>query len=1226
MGLRLIIGPAGSGKTQYIIDSVINDLVISDMLSMHPILIVVPDQATFQMEKAILEDGRLDGFINLHILGFRRLCLRVLDEVGGVTRPFITPVGRSMAIQSILWDHRDRLSVYGPMVDYPGFRETIIQALSEFNAYDVMPGDLKLDAEEQDKEPPFLSQKLNDLELIYCKYQEFLEDNFLDPDDYLELAAARMHRSSLVRDASVWIDGFSGFTPKEYKVISSMLNSASQVSIALCMDHEEIQHKPRETSLFHPVREVYENVLEICQENGVPIEETIVLGEQLPLPRFESRELSQIEYGFRHKERRTKLSFDRLTPETENDINAGSGHGELSMLCCGVELVAAVNPRAEVEFVAREILKLVREQGLRFRDITLELRNLERYKELIEITFQDHGIPFFLDQKRSLSHHPLAELIRSAFDIVLTDFGFDSVFRYLKTDLVPLKREWVDQLENYVLACGIRGKRWISQDPWQYTKQFISDEDEPGTVSGGQRIDQIRREAMDAFSKFYYCLKTPGSEYSAVEEAFDADDPGQAEPRLTAKDISMAVYNLLLELNVPKTLSGWQEDCESQGDLISALEHAGVWDKTLEILEQAVEILGEQPCDVRTYSLLLNAGLEDIRLGAIPPSLDQVLIGNLDRTRQPKCEVTFLLGALEGDFPKKQVEEGIFTDKEREMLLRAGLNLEPSSRIRQLHEQYLVYIALTRPQKALYISYPLGDRDGKAVIPSSVIGWVKSIMPHKQERLVSMDPPGTYPEDLDYLAPATLWSLTARRLSLMRQGIYPGIVWEEAYRWMLEPSRAAKSRRILSSLGYSNKIEQLGEVLSGKLYGSPLITSVSRLERFQQCPFQHFARDGLGLREREVFELDPLKAGNFFHEAMREFILKILSCGQHVEQMEQQDVIDIMDEVVQQLVPKIQNELFLSSFRYKHVSQTLGSVLRRSAVLFLEHMQRSEFRPLAVEVPFGLAGGVTPYSVNVPGHGEVLIRGRIDRVDVAKLGSDLYVRIVDYKSSQSNLDLLEIHYGLSLQLLVYLCVVLSKWDEIVQRLCVLQGTVRAVEEETQANNRALTPLPAGAVYLVIDDPFIKEDGPIDSEAAWIKQKKKLKMTGALVDDLEVLRLMDGTSSGSSDILPVYFTKAGNIGSSSKTVAGEDLNALLTYVLGKVSQISAEIISGRIDIEPFRRNQLRACTYCAFGPLCTFDVLVEGNQYKIFESVSRERIWDEIRELPKEEKSSGSREG
>ncbi|HOA70762.1 MAG: helicase-exonuclease AddAB subunit AddB [Bacillota bacterium] len=1188
MGLRFIIGPAGSGKTQYIIDSVIEGLLRDgsasqgpeagpfDILSKPPVLIIVPDQATFQMEKAILEDGRIRGFMNLHVLGFRRLCLKVLDEVGGVTRPFITPVGRSMAVQSILWEHRDDLKVYAPLVDYPGFRDEVIRAFSEFSAYDISPEDLKTLSMGQASHPPFLSQKLQDLELIYRKYREFLQDRLLDPDDYLILAAQRIPRSSLVQDATVWIDGFSGFTPREYEVIEAILRTASQVNLALCMDREEIQHPPNETSLFHPVREVYEKTLDICRSSGISVEDAIILGEDSPLPRFKHPELACLESAFRSKHRGRWRAFEPLCDET----NPG-----------GVCLVSAVNLQAEVEFVAREILRLVREEGLRFRDITVELRNLETYKHLIEMVFTRHGIPYFLDLKSSLAHHPLAELIRSAFDIVLTDFSFDPVFRYLKTDLVPLDRECVDELENYVLACGIRGKQWILDEPWAYTMEFISDDEaSAGTRVDNRRVDGIRRQAMAAFSRFYQKLE-------------DAT-------RLTAEGISLALFDLLVDLGVQETLARWQQDCEQRGDLISAMEHAGVWDKVLEILEQAVEILGPLPCDIETYALIMNAGLEDMRLGAIPPSLDQVLVGSLDRTRQPECQVTFLLGASEGSFPMKHGEKGVFTDEEREILLKAGLNLEPSSRLKQLHEEYLVYIAFTRPRKALYISYPLGDNDGKAMFPSPVISWIKATMPYKQIRFVSTDPPGSYPEDLHYVAPATVWGVTARRLSLLRQGLQPGIVWEEVYRWMLEPSRVDKARKILGALGFTNKLEHLGQALSAKLYGQPLITSVSRLERFQRCPFSHFAADGLGLKQRQVFRLDPLKTGSFFHEAMREFVREVSAHEEEVSHMEQQQIVELMDQVIGRLVPRIQDRIFLSSSRYRYISNSLGALLRSSARVFLEHAKRGDFRPLAVEVPFGLPGGVSAYPVDVPGHGQVLLRGRIDRVDVARMGSRAYFRVVDYKSSKNKLDLLEVYYGLSLQLLVYLAVVLEKWNELATGAFALT----AGPAERRGDLGRVTPYPAGAVYLPMHDPFIRSDGPLDGAKAWAERKKNLKMAGLLLEDIDVLRLMDSAASGYSDILPVQFTKAGGIGANSQTLAGSDLELLLGYVEHKLSQICADIIAGKIDIRPYRRNRETACTHCEFSPVCTFDVLVEGNEYNTLSNLSKAQIWEEIREI------------
>ncbi len=1204
MSLRFIIGPAGSGKTQYIIDSAIEILLdasrtrsgneiesmadFTNVLSMSPVVIIVPDQATYQMEKVILDDGRISGFINLHVLGFRRLCMKVLGETGGVTHPFITPVGKSMAIQSILWKHRSKLSVYAPMVDYPGFRESVAQVLSEFNAYDVSVEDLRVAALEQSTKSLFLSQKLHDLGLIYDQYMKFLCDNFLDPDDCLELAASKVSMSSLLRGAIVYIDGFSGFTPQEYKVIASLLKTASQVNVALCMDHEEIQHAPRETSLFHPVRQVYEKITEICLNHGIDLDNAIIFGENQPLPRFVNAELAQIENIFRYKQRGHKSQLIKL--DDENSMK----ESDQIVSHEGVNFISAANPRAEVEFVARQILKLVRSEGFRYKDITVQMRNLEKYKDLIEMVFKDYDIPFFLDMKRALSHHPLAELIRSAFDMMLTNFGFDSVFRYLKTDLISVERESIDELENYVLACGIRGYLWLSDQPWQHTRELISDADELLIRPDSQKVNEIRIEAMSEFKHFYHRLTKMNS--------------------LTAKDIALAVYQLLLDLNVPQTLSKWERQCEESADLSTAQEHAGIWDKVLEILEQSIEILGTQQCDLNTYALLVNAGLEDIKLGAIPPSLDQVLIGGLVRSRQPECKTTFLMGASEGELPMKQTEDKVFTDSERENLFNLGLNLEPTSRLKQLHEQYLLYIAITRSSQALYISYPIGDGEGSMKFPSSIISWLRTCLPNKQIHSISIDPPGTYPEDLDYVTPATIWGITAQRLSLLRQGINPGIVWQEAYRWMSREADASERLKILGSLDFTNLLEPLGERLSRKLYGGqPMVTSISKLERFQRCPFQHFAKDGLRLEEREIFKLDPLKRGSFFHEAMREFVKEFAECEKFRLSLNREEIIGIMDQVVKELVPKIQDELLMSSFRYQHISNALSSVLKRTALIFLEHVNKGAFRPLAVEVPFGLPGGIPSFTAKVSDFGEVLVRGRIDRIDVATSADHAYLRIVDYKSSQSSLDLSEVYYGLSLQLLIYLAVALSKWDAIIKSDVVLPNFREEADILTHMNV-----LPAGAVYHAVQDLFIQESRPIDAEIAWDKLKRNFRMSGVLIEDIDVLRLMDSESTGYSDILPVQFTKSG-IGARSQTLSKDEFEILLDFVVHKVAKIVSDIIIGKIDIAPFRKNQERACTYCPYSSVCTFDVLVEGNAYNVLTGLSKEQAWERIRKTLEEGK-------
>jgi ATP-dependent helicase/nuclease subunit B len=1204
LSLRVIAGPAGSGKTTYITSEIVSELLRrhrrpiggqggatgSGFSSANPpILLIVPDQATFQMERKVLEDSRLRGFFDLHILSFRRLCLKVLDECGGVSLPFITQVGRSMAIQSVLWEHRKDLTVFAPMVDYPGFRETLGRTLQELSLYEVSPGDMQ-PAAKSATNLPYLEQKIRDLEVVLRAYREFLAGRFFDPEDYLEMAAVKIPGSSLVRGSTVWIDGFSGFTPKEYKVLRAIMESAEQTNVALCLDRRELSGPVSASSLFYPTRQVYEKVLALASDAGVSVEPVVHLGEDGVPPRFRGTfDLARLEMAARlsggtpGRAEAHPLSTAPGEPEV-----TGRGTCEESPDRPGVVLVSATNPMAEVEFVAREIVKLVRDEGLRYRDITVEARDLSGYADLIELVFADHGIPFFLDRKRSLTHHPLSELLRSSLEVVTGSFPSDSVFRYLKTDLVPVPREVVDRLENYVLAHGIQGERWIAKEPWRYARKSMVGEEEVVTESDDARFaDSARRQAVVHLERFYRRLK--GRRTS-----------------LTAREISRAVYDLLTDLDVPATLERWQALAEESGDLAEAQDHAGVWDKVMEILEQAEEILGEREVDLKTYAVLVDAGLEDIRLGVIPPSLDQVLIGAIDRSRQPECKVTFLIGALSGVFPRRQAEDSVFTDEERAYLSEKGIELEPDSITRQLNEQYLVYIALTRPSMRLYISYPLGDAEGKAQTSSHVLGMVKRVFSGLGEVTAAMEPPGRWPDDLDYVVPARARGIAARRLSLLRQGLRAGDAWAEVYRWLIEPERIDVSRVVLGSLSFTNKLRPLDGSLVRRLYGSAPETSVSRLERFSACPFYHFASDGLGLRERDIYRLEPADAGTFLHNAMKEFVERLSSLGADWKDLTEADITSLANSVVDKLVPEVRDELFMSSARYRYVADALRRIVDRAALVTAEHMRRGGFRPVCTEVRFGMGEGLPPYRIKVSPREEVVLRGQIDRVDVGFTGMRPYIRIVDYKSSTRSLDLVDVWSGLSLQLLVYLIVALENWP-LIARMGGVAGTA------LPGPGAPLTrkgPLPAGALYFTLRDPMIPEKGPVPPDVSARNITKALRMTGLLIDDLDVLRVMDCDSRSHSDIIPVTFTSKG-VGGRSSVARLEDFEALLGYVRRKVKEMCDRIFSGDIEIAPYRRGEKRACTFCPYGPLCSFDILLPGNRYRVI-APPPGGIWEEIR--------------
>ncbi|MEX0974771.1 MAG: helicase-exonuclease AddAB subunit AddB [Bacillota bacterium] len=1173
LSLRFILGPAGSGKTKYIVDRLVEEILATGAATgaRPATILLVPDQSTFQMERLILADPRVDGFMHLHVLSFRRLCMRVLEETGGLSLPFITGVGRSMAIQAILWERRDELSVFAPMVNYPGFRETLGRTLSELSAYDVAPS--TIGGLGPGEAMPFLDQKIHDLSLVFDQYREFLKGRFLDPDDYLELASQRMSASPLLRGATVWIDGFSGFTPKEYKAISAILRTGSQVNMALCVDREEIRRKPNPASLFHPTRETYDKVNAVAWDAGVTVESALYLegidgGPELP--RFmDAPGLAALERAVRS---------DGLEPQAEASPGLAVDGGS-------VRLISATNPLAELEFVAREILRLVRDRGMRFRDVTVEARDLTEYAGMLPLVFGDHRIPFFLDRKRSLSHHPLSELIRAALDVVLTGWSFDAVMRYLKTDLVGVERSEIDVLENYVLSHGIVGEKWIASEPWGYARKYMAREDQAAEREEGSRVaDGIRRKAAQALGKFYLRLKTAKS--GAV----------------TATGISQAVCDLLLDLDVPGQLAKWQSLAEQAKDLSGAVDHGGLWDKAMEILGQVGEILKDQPHDLKAYALLLSAGLEDIRMGAIPPSLDQVIVGSLDRSRQPDCKATFLIGALLGVFPKRQTEDSIFTDAEREFLSENGVDLEPASIQRQFHEKYLVYIALTRPSNVLYVSYPLGDQEGKALTPSHVVNLVKHALPGVAEELVSVDPPGTMPHDLDYVLPARTSGIALRRLSLLRKGTQPGDAWTEAFRWMLGPEQLPRYRGLLGSLSHTNKVAALAPGLVRGLYGQTLHTSVSRLETFAACPFQHFARDGLSLHEREVYRLEPADAGVFLHAALRAYVDEVGRSGLDWASLTDDWALGVIDRVVERLTPELSGELFVSSARYKYIAAALRRILRRAGGMLLSHLKRGQFRPVAAEVLFGFAGGPKPYRIDLPGKDEVLLRGQIDRIDAAVSEGGLYVRVVDYKSSPRSLDFVDVYNGLALQLLVYLLVVMQSWKEIAKAappalLRLLGGA---------------EPQPAGALYFSVIDPIVSASGPLLVEDAEKQMAKRFRMSGLVMRDPAVARLMDADSQSSSDIIPVQFLSGGGLAARSSAATRDDFLALLDFVRDKVRDMSSEIFKGCADIAPFRKGAARACQYCPYGPLCCFDVLVEGNSYRVVRPAPQDALWEEVR--------------
>lgn len=1117
-----------------------------------PLIFLVPEQATYQTELALAATPGLGGIMRAQVLSFRRLAWRVLHEAGGAARVHIGDLGKRMVLRDFLEKHKAELKVFHRAAEQPGFADSLAGAISELKLYCISPAELLSGIKllQDGQQESLLVDKLHDLNLLYSELESYLAGRYTDPDDYLNLLVERLDKSPTVCGSEIWLDGFAGFTPQEYKVIGKLLTVAESVNIALCLDSRSSSLPLEENDLYYPTRETCEKLKNLAFELGIKLEAPQELDQQVPYRLSGAPDIAHLEDKF----------FKRPTVPYAGVVS-------------GVKLVAGVNRRAEVEAAAREITRLCRDRGCHWRDIAVVLRDVETYHLLISTIFSDHGIPFFIDRKRQVMHHPLVELIRSALEVAAGGWTCDPIFRYLKTDLTPVSRDEVDLLENYVLACGIRGKKWIDEKDWNFRRRYTLDEEEQPSRRELNELDEINRIRRKAVKELVQFART-------VKQAPDV------------RGVTTAIYVLLEALNVPGQLEKWSREAEAGGRLEEAREHIQIWGSVLELLEQVVEALGDSALGLKSYARVMDTGLESLRLGLIPPGLDQVLVGSLERSRNPNVKAAFVLGVSDGVLPARTNEDGIFNDMERQRLEEAGLQLAPGGRRRLFDENFLVYIALTRSSEYLWVSYPLSDDEGRTITPSVVVNRLKELLPGLTEKVCSVEPSGAEDDQEFVTHPDRCLSYLAGRLREARQGLTIHPVWWDVYNWFIEQDLLReKAVMVLAGLFYVNQEKRLAKKTSRALYGQPLKASVSRIERFKSCPFAHFLSHGLKLKERPVFKLGAPDLGQFFHAALKKFAERLEDAQTDWGSLARRDCARLAGQVVDELAPRLQNEILLSSARYRFLTRKLKRTVERAATVLAEHARRGRFRPAGLELDFGVGAALPPLVFNL-GQGIMELSGRIDRVDLARAETGSYLRVIDYKSGTAGISLSDIYHGLGLQLLVYLDVVLAHAE-------ILAG------EECQ---------PGGMLYFSVHDPLVKSEVPLSPQVVEDKILKALKMKGMVLADEAVVKMMDDSIRGHSDLVPVGIKKDGGFHSRSAVLDSEQFQLLRTYLRRLLVSAGTEISTGKVDIEPYSKGGSRACRFCPYGPVCQFDQLIDGNSFSFIGNETAEEIWRKIRQM------------
>ena len=961
MSLQLILGRSGSGKTTELYSRVIQASMASPETNY---FVLVPEQFAMETQKQIVSLHPRHGTMNIDILSFRRLAHRIFEETAAQHPAVLDDMGKSMVLRRAASRCRSQLSVYGAHLNRPGFIGRLKSMLSEFYQYGVGPE--QLEAVRQTASP-LLGEKLKDLEVLYQAFRQETEERYITDEELLDVLCRVLPRSERIRSSVIALDGYTGFTPVQYRLLEQMMRCARQVIVTISLDPAQSPYENREIqNLFYMGKQMYGKLEQLARETGTEKKKDLVL-EENPLPRFQdSPALGELE--------RCLYRYERTS--------AVPAAGQ-------IRLLQAANPAEEAAAAASLIHQLVQEEGVRYREIAVLAGDLPSCRSEIVSRFRAEGIPCFLDDKRSILENAMVEFIRSALEMVRRDFDYESTFRFLKTGLASEDPEETDRMENYVLAMGIRGfHRWDSQ--WERTYRG----------GGGLNLDRLNglREQ----------LTVPMGRLRAALR----------EKERTAASMTEALKQCLADWNVAEQLKVLPEELEAAGEYSLADEYGQVWDRVMELFDRVEELLGEETVSLKEYEEILDAGFEEIQVGVIPATVDRVVVGDLTRTRLGRIQVLLFLGVNEGSVPSRKEGGSLLTDLERQAFQKQGVELAPTAREDGFLQRYYLYLMLARPSRMLALSCVSFDQAGKTRRPSSLFSEIRRIFPD-----LGMEEAGRVPGRIGSRQEGK--ERLIQGLREWREGEETAEFLEVYRRFSSDPESAALLKALREAAFYSGQEKGIGRAAARALYGTTLQGSVTRLEQFASCACAHFLRYGLELMERQEYEVGAADMGNLFHGAIDACFETLRQQNRQLTELTEEERRRLVQTCVEQVTDAYTSTVFQSSARNRYLITRISRMTDRTMWALAKQLERGDFVPAGFEVSFSAIDNLKAMKIRLSEDERLWLQGRIDRLDQCEDGPNVYIKIIDYKSGSAGFDLAAVYYGLQLQLVVYLDAVME---------------------------------------------------------------------------------------------------------------------------------------------------------------------------------------------------------
>ncbi len=1139
MSLRFCFGPSGSGKSHRIYEEIMQRAAEEPGRNF---LIIVPDQFTMQTQKDLVMRSDRDGILNIDVLSFGRLSHRILEEVGTKEMPVLDDTGKSLVLQKVAADLKEQLPAMGSLLHKQGYIHEVKSAISEFMQYGISTQDMdKLITSAQKRGA--LAMKLKDLKTLYRGFQDYIRDHFITTEETLDVLRRSLSKSKILKGSVVVFDGFTGFTPIQNRLIQELMRVCAETIVTVTIGVGEDPYKmDGEQKLFHLSKKTVADLEKLAAEAEVERgEDLFVKGG--PNRFAKAPALHYLEQNlFRYQ-------YEPYAGEQQE-----------------IHMFEALSPREEVHQTALYIRHLIREQGMTYRDIAVVIGDLEGYASYVETEFGQLEIPCFLDRTRGIVLNPMIEYIKSALQLYIKDFSYDTVFHFLRSGMADISREEIDELENYVIRTGARGYRTYSRLFTRRTEEL------QGNVEGSEQAEEKTMERLNRIR----------------QQFMDAVEILHMGSREKAGDYVSHLYDFLEQNQVQQKLLNYQQQFEKEGDLSRAREYAQIYRLVMDLLDQVYELLGEEEISRQEFADILEAGFGEITVGTIPQNVDRIVVGDMERTRLKQVKVLFFLGVNDGNIPKNASKGGIISDMDREFLIESGTEMAPSPRQQMYIQRLYLYLNMTKPSEQLYLSYAKVNSEGKGIRPSYLIDTVRKLFP-----AMSVE----YPQNRSRLEQIEGRQEGARYLAEELREYVEGTLPEEERQDFYLMYRAYEADpegrdRLTAAAFRRYKESGLSRIVARALYGRQLENSVSRLETYAACACRHFLQYGLSLQEREEFGFEASDMGTVYHAVLENFAGKLAESNLTWWDFTENFAAKAVKESVEAYAATYGETVLYSSARNEYAITRMSRILTRTVLTLQKHLKQGSFQPDDYELSFRFAEDLDSIHVDLSEDEKMHLQGRIDRIDVSEDAEHVYVKVIDYKSGNRKFDLAALYYGLQLQLVVYM---------------------NAAMEMESRKHPDKEIVPAALLYYHIDDPTIETPVELTDEQINEQILAKLRMNGVVNSDPEVVERLDRYMQDKSVVIPVEKKKDGSFSARSGVLSREEMQLISSYVDAKIRSIGREILDGKIAANPYEKGNEEACTYCAYKKVCGFDGSIPGYEKRQLEDLDKQALMQRMQE-------------